>query len=83
MMALRRLGKVLHSTRSKSLIVKLESDNFYPKIGTKTFDKKLSYAGKINDIIGRVSSPYAVIKPGTQDFLKYVGETLYSVSEKY
>ncbi|MCW3975369.1 MAG: Gar1/Naf1 family protein [Candidatus Bathyarchaeota archaeon] len=82
MMALRRLGKVLHSTKNKSLIVILESDNPFPKIGTKTFNKKLFYVGTIKDIIGKVSSPYATIKPETQDFSKYVGEILYSISEK-
>jgi rRNA processing protein Gar1 len=82
MMALRRLGKVLHSTKSKSLIVKLEFANPFPKIGTKTFDKKLIYVGTIKDIIGKVSSPYVTIKPEIQDFSKYVGETLYSISEK-
>lgn len=82
MMALRRLGKVLHYTKNKSLIVKLESDNSFPKIGTKTFDKRLSCVGTIKDIVGRVSSPYATIKPENQDFSKYVGEILYSISEK-
>ncbi len=81
-MALRRLGTAIHSSRSKSLIIKLESENFLPGIGTKIFDKKLSHVGNINDIFGRVSSPYASIKPITSDLTKYVGEILYFMQDK-
>ncbi len=62
-MALRRLGKALHFTKSRNLIVKLESGNIVPKVGAKVFDKKLSCVGSVNDVFGLVSAPYVAVKP--------------------
>ncbi|MCW4006767.1 MAG: Gar1/Naf1 family protein [Candidatus Bathyarchaeota archaeon] len=60
---LQRLGKVLNVTPSQSVIVKLEKT---PKMGAAIIDEKLNVVGRVFDIIGPVSSPYAVIKPSVK-----------------
>lgn len=60
---LQRLGKVLNVTPSQSVIVKLERT---PKMGTSVIDENLKVVGKVFDIVGPVSSPYAVIRPSVK-----------------
>jgi len=73
-MLLQRLGKVLSVTPSQSLVVKLEKA---PKLGTAVIDESLKVVGRIFDIIGPVSSPYAVVKPSVKDPEKLVNKQLY------
>lgn len=80
-MALRRLGKALHLTKSQNLIVKLESSKNLPKIGTKVLNKKLITIGQIHDLLGPVTNPYSTIKPETSDSSKYIGNILYYMTE--
>ncbi len=47
-------------TPSKNIIVKTEKA---PKIGAEVVDENLKVIGKVFDIIGPVSAPYAVVKP--------------------
>ncbi len=81
MMALRRLGKALHSTRSRNLIVKTESGNNLPKIGAKVLNKKLSRVGTVTDVFGLVSRPYVAIKPETNELSKHVGDILFFMND--
>jgi len=71
---LQRLGKVLSVTPSKNIIVKIDKA---PKMGAAVIDEKLRVVGKIFDIIGPVSSPYAVIKPSVMDLEKIADMQLY------
>lgn len=80
-MALRRLGKALHLTKSQNIIVKLESSKNLPKIGTKVLNKKLITIGKIHDLLGPVANPYSAIKPETSDSSDYIGNILYYMTE--
>jgi rRNA processing protein Gar1 len=59
---LRRLGKILHFSKSHSLILKLESKEL-PKLKEEVYDSKLRKIGIIFDIFGPTSSPYVSIKP--------------------
>jgi RNA-binding protein len=59
-MCLQRLGKVLHVTPSQNVVIKINNP---PKIGSAVVDEKLKNIGKIFDVIGPVSSPYAIVKP--------------------
>jgi RNA-binding protein len=61
---LQRLGRVLSVTPSQNIVVKLDKA---PKMGAAVIDENLRAVGKIFDIIGPVSSPYAVIKPSIKD----------------
>lgn len=71
---MQRLGKVLSVTPSQSVVVKLEKA---PKLGAAVIDENLKIVGRIFDIIGPVSSPYAVVKPSVKDPEKLVNKQLY------
>ena len=71
---MQRLGKVLSVTPSQSVVVKLEKA---PKLGAAVIDENLKVVGRIFDIIGPVSSPYAVVKPSVKDPEKLVNKQLY------
>ncbi len=71
---MQRLGKVLHMSPSRNMIVKIEN---MPKIGEKIFDENLKPIGKIFDIFGPISSPYVAVKPVTQNVEKSANKMLY------
>jgi RNA-binding protein len=71
---LQRLGKVLNVTPSQNLIIKTDNP---PKLGTAVLDENLKVVGKVFDIIGPVSSPYAVIRPTIRDPEKLGKKQLY------
>ncbi|MEM3442435.1 MAG: Gar1/Naf1 family protein [Candidatus Bathyarchaeia archaeon] len=77
---MRRLGLVLHiSPLSQNLIIKVER---IPKIGETVIDEKLRPIGKVFDIFGPVSSPYAAVKPETRNVDELVGKILYSLPSR-
>jgi RNA-binding protein len=77
---LQRLGKVLNVTPSQGIVVKVEKP---PKLGAAVIDENLKVVGRIFDIIGPVSSPYAVVKPSVKDPEKLANRQLYvSPSER-
>ena len=76
---LQRLGRVLHVTPSCSVIVKVEN---LPRIGQTVVDENLRALGRVTDIIGSVSSPYAAIRPTSSEVGKLTGATLYAVPAK-
>jgi RNA-binding protein len=73
-MLLQRLGKVLSVTPSQSLVVRTDKP---AKLGSAVIDENLKIVGKVFDIIGPVSSPYAVIKTAVKDPEKLAGKQLY------
>jgi len=75
---LRRLGKILHLSKSQSLIVKCD-ESLFSRIGTKICDSKLREIGRVNDLFGPVSAPYVSIKPTVPSPAKYVGRIVYSL----
>jgi rRNA processing protein Gar1 len=75
---LQRLGKILHFSKSRSLIVKCDEPRFV-KMGTKTCDSKLKEVGRVHDILGPVSSPYLAVKPTVSSPAKFVGRIVYSL----
>ncbi|HDI46671.1 MAG TPA: H/ACA RNA-protein complex protein Gar1 [Candidatus Methanomethylia archaeon] len=74
---LRRLGRILHLSKTGSLILK--TNGFTPKIGTAIVDYKRREIGRVFDIIGSVSSPYLVIKPSIPRPEKVVGLEVFSL----
>jgi RNA-binding protein len=76
---LQRLGKVLSVTPSQSIVVKLDK---VPKVGSAVVDENLKVVGKIFDIIGPVSSPYAVIRSSVKDPEKIANRQLYVSSSR-
>lgn len=77
---LRRLGKVLHLSKSRALIVKLDLPKFV-KPGTKACDSKLRNLGFVTDIVGPVSAPYVTIRPSVAKPESAVGRMLYTLED--
>jgi RNA-binding protein len=78
-MWLQRLGRVSSLTPSQNIVVKLDKT---PKIGAPVVDENLKTVGKVFDIIGPVSSPYAVVKPTVRELDKLAGKQLYMLLSK-
>jgi len=76
---LQRIGKALSITPSNGIIIKTESP---PKIGCEVADENLTIVGKVFDIIGPVSSPYAVIKPNIKNPTTLLNKPLYALLSK-
>jgi len=76
---LQRLGRVLHLSPSRNIIIKVEN---IPRIGETVVDENLRPIGKIFDIFGPVSSPYAAVKPTTQEIEKLTNKMLYAIPLK-
>ena len=78
-MCLQRLGKVLHVTPSQNVVVKVDNT---PKIGSAVVNKNLKVVGKVFDVVGPVSSPYAVVKPTIKEPEKLTSKQLYLLLSK-
>jgi len=79
MTRLQKLGKVRALTPSRNIIVKTEKA---PRIGAEVVDENLKVVGRIFDIIGPASSPYAVVKPAVNEPVKLVNNPLYLLLSK-
>lgn len=75
---MRRLGKILHVSKSRSLIARLEKEQ-YLKLGTKIFDSKLKQIGVVQDLFGPVRAPYISIRPTVAEPEKFAGRVAYSL----
>ena len=79
MARLQKLGRVRALTPSKNMIVKTEKA---PKIGFEVVDENLNVVGKVFDIIGPVSAPYAVVKPTIREPAKLLNKPVYLLLSK-
>ena len=76
---MQRLGKALNVTPSNSIIIKTENP---PKLGCEVANENLTVVGKIFDIIGPVTSPYAVIKTNVKNPAALLDKPLYLMPAK-
>ena len=76
---MQRLGKVSNVTPSRNMVVKAENS---PKMGFEVVDENLNVVGKVFDIIGPVSAPYAVVKPSIREPEKLVNKPVYLLLSK-
>jgi rRNA processing protein Gar1 len=76
---LQKLGRVRALTPSKNMIVKTEQA---PRIGSEIVDENLNVVGKVFDIIGPVSAPYAVVKPTVREPAKLLDKPVYLLLSK-
>ena len=72
---MRRLGKVLHLSSSRSLILKTKDGE--ATVGWKVLDSKLREVGRVYEMFGPVASPYVSVKPTISDPSSLVGKVLY------
>jgi rRNA processing protein Gar1 len=77
---LRRLGKVLHLSKSGNLLLRLEQYPV-PIIGAPVCDYKLRSVGVVNNILGPVKTPYVSVKPVPNVDGALVGRVLYQVEK--
>jgi len=73
---LQHLGRVLHISPSRNLILKAE---LLPKIGDKVVDENLKSVGSVFDVFGPVSSPYVAVKPVIIDLKHLIKSRLYAI----
>jgi len=71
---LKRLGKALHLSSNKNLILRTKI-KVIPQ--TVVVDNCLNPVGKTYDVFGPVANPYLSIKPSVKNPEKYVGHVLY------
>jgi RNA-binding protein len=70
---------VLHVSSSRNLVLKAET---LPKINSKVVDRNLEFVGKVFDVFGPVSSPYAAVRPVVSKPQRLIGNTLYTSPSK-
>lgn len=73
---MKRLGRVLHVSSSRNLILKAENS---PKIGNKVVDENLKFVGTVFDVFGPVFQPYVSVKPVTSEPQRLIRNTLYTI----
>jgi len=73
---LHRIGRVLHVSSNKNIILKAENN---PRIGDKVVDERLKPVGTVFDIFGPTSAPYVAVKPDTEDAYRLVNRVLYAI----
>ena len=77
---MRRLGKVLHLSKSGNLLLRLEQYPV-PIIGAQVCDYKLRSVGVVNNILGPVKTPYVSVKPVANVDGALVDRVLYLVEK--
>ncbi len=78
---MRRLGKVLHLSKSGNLIVRLDAAEI-PREGAKVADYKLLRVGVINGILGPVKSPFVSVQPSIERAGTFSGRVLYLLDKE-
>ncbi len=78
---LRRLGKVLHLSKSGNLILRLETSQQPPPVGASVCDYKLRKVGFVNNILGPVKAPYASVQPTVESPGAQAGRIVYLVEK--
>ncbi len=76
-MPLRPLGSVLHITKSKYIVVKLVKADDLPPLGAEVVDANNEVIGRLIDIIGPVTQPYAIVKPLKPSVVSFIKPTMF------
>ena len=76
---MQKLGRVITLTPAQNLVVKTEKA---PKIGSSVVDDNLKDVGRVFDIIGPVTSPYAIVRPSVNEPEKLTSKQLYLLPSK-
>jgi RNA-binding protein len=76
---LQKLGRATNVSPSGNVIVRTDNP---PKIGSEVVDENLNVVGKVFDLIGPVSAPYALIKTSVKEPAKLVNKPVYLLLSK-
>lgn len=76
---MRRLGRVLHVSKNRNIILKVEN---LPRIGQTVVNNELRPVGKVLDIFGPVTSPYAAVTLEARGEKALVDTSLYVLPPK-
>lgn len=68
----RPLGPVESISRSRLILVRIDRPDIVPEIGSRVVDANGFEIGKIVDIIGPITKPYAVVKPNSYSVLSII-----------
>ncbi len=82
---MRRLGNIRSVTRDGVLVVKpveLPSGDYRGLVGAIVYDSSSRRIGRIVDLIGRVESPYVVVRAESRAVLDEIEEPLYYYKPK-
>ena len=78
---MKRLGKAVHLSRNRKLILRLEPGMDAPMLGETVFNSNLNRIGVVEDVFGPVRSPYVAVKLKVGDPLTYIGKPLYAMKK--
>jgi len=76
MTKLRRIGSVVHVSRSGFIVVRIEPDNL-PEIGSEVLTYRAEVIGNVYDIIGTTKTPFVLIKPKDKNLEKIDNKELF------
>ena len=76
------IGEVIHLARSGRLVVKLFEEGFRVRSGEILYDDSGRRTGKVIEMIGPVTAPYASVMPLVDRPKKTVGIKLFSGNSK-
>jgi rRNA processing protein Gar1 len=76
---LQRLGLILHVTPNHNIIIRVENP---PRINETVVDENLQPVGKVFDIIGPTSKPYAEIRPTISDPERLLNKMVYTIPSR-
>jgi RNA-binding protein len=72
----RSIGRVEHLKGNKMLIVRVDAAKL-PKLYSTVVDRKWNTIGKLVEIFGNVSAPYAVVICTSSDCTALIGEKIF------
>ncbi len=78
MYCLKRLGKILHLSNSKKLILRTALN---VRTGAKVLIANGKPVGRIFDIFGPIKNPYISIDPSVKNPDQYIGRVLYTQTQ--
>ena len=76
---MQKLGRITNVSPSGNAIVKADKA---PQIGSQVVDENFTVIGRVFDVIGPVSAPYAVIKPSVKEPAKLQNKQVYLLLSK-
>ncbi|MCI4436359.1 MAG: hypothetical protein JHC33_06055 [Ignisphaera sp.] len=68
---------MLHITKSKYIVVKLVKAEDLPPLGVEIVDANNEVIGRLVDIIGPVTQPYAIVRPLKPSVVSFIKPSMF------